>query len=190
MGLTGSRVIQGYMGLAVGAGTARTTVPLHGKRDLRPGPGQHRTPNRCQAEVTQIDIRYPASLTQEADGGFLVQFFDLEEAFTEGDSLEEALFNAAEVLTLTLDARMDEGIQIPEPSVIADARLIAPSAKTQAALLVRRARADRPLADLARALDTSWPTAKRLEDPRHSPTLKQLERATAALGKRLVLSFE
>lgn len=55
---------------------------------------------------------------------------------------------------------------------------------------MRRARTDRPLADLARALDTSWPTAKRLEDPRHSPTLKQLERAAAALGKRLVLSFE
>jgi antitoxin HicB len=57
-------------------------------------------------------------------------------------------------------------------------------------LLVRRARTDRPLADLARALDTSWPTAKRLEDPRHSLTLKQLEQAAAALGKRLVLSFE
>ncbi len=137
-----------------------------------------------------MDIRYPASLTQEADGGFLVQFLDFEEAFTEGDSLEEALFNAAEVLTLTLDARMDEGIPIPEPSVVADAQAIAPSAKVQAALLIRRARGDRPFADLARALDTSWPAAKRLEDPRHSPTLKQLERAAAALGKRLVLSFE
>jgi antitoxin HicB len=137
-----------------------------------------------------MNIRYPATLTREADGGFLVQFLDFEEAFTEGDSLEEALFNAAEVLTLTLDARIDEGIPIPEPSVVADAHAIAPSAKVQAALLVRRARADRPFADLARALDTSWPAAKRLEDPRHSPTLKQLERAAAALGKRLVLSFE
>jgi antitoxin HicB len=136
-----------------------------------------------------MDIRYPATLTQEADGGFLVQFLDFEEAFTEGDTLEEALFNAAEVLTLTLDARMDEGVQIPEPSAAA-AYAIAPSAKVQAALLVRRARADRPFADLARALDTSWPAAKRLEDPHHSPTLKQLERAAAALGKRLVLSFE
>ena len=137
-----------------------------------------------------MDIRYPATLIQEADGGFLVQFLDFEEAFTEGDTLEEALFNAAEVLTLTLDARMDEGIPIPEPSVVADAQAIAPSAKVQAALLIRRARGDRPFADLARALDTSWPAAKRLEDPRHSPNLKQLERAAAALGKRLVLSFE
>jgi len=137
-----------------------------------------------------MDIRYPATLTRDADGGFLVQFSDFEEAFTEGDTLDEALFNAAEVLTLTLEGRMEEGIPIPEPSVAADAYLIAPSAKVQAALLVRRARADRPFADLARALDTSWPAAKRLEDPQHSPTLKQLERAAAALGKRLVLSFE
>jgi antitoxin HicB len=137
-----------------------------------------------------MDIRYPATLTEDADGGFLVQFVDFEEAFTEGDTLEEALFNAAEVLTLTLDGRMDEGIPIPEPSVVAGAYLVPPSAKVQAAMLVRRARADRPFADLARALDTSWPAAKRLEDPHHSPTVKQLERAAAALGKRLVLSFE
>ena len=137
-----------------------------------------------------MDIRYPATLTEETDGGFLVQFVDFEEAFTEGDTPEEALFNAAEVLTLTLDGRMDECLPIPTPSVVADAHLIAPSAKVQAALLVRRARADRPFADLARALDTSWPAAKRLEDPHHSPSLRQLERAAAALGKRLVLSFE
>jgi antitoxin HicB len=95
---------------------------------------------------------------------------DFEEAFTEGDTLERALFNAAEVLTLTLDGRMDECLPIPMPSVVADAHLIAPSAKVQAALLVRRARADRPFADLTRAVDTSWPAAKRLEDPRHSPS--------------------
>ena len=70
------------------------------------------------------------------------------------------------------------------------AHYVAPDAKTQAALLVRRTRGERSLADLARALETSWPAAKRLEDPRHWPSLKQLERAAAALGKRLVLTFE
>jgi antitoxin HicB len=60
----------------------------------------------------------------------------------------------------------------------------------QAALLVRQARGDRSLAELARALETSWPAAKRLENPRHYPTMKQLEKAAAAMGKRLVLTFE
>ena len=68
--------------------------------------------------------------------------------------------------------------------------LIAPDARTQAALLIRRARGDRSLAELARALETSWPSAQRLESPHRSPTLRQLEKAAAALGKRLVLALE
>jgi antitoxin HicB len=60
----------------------------------------------------------------------------------------------------------------------------------QAALLVRQARGNRSLAELARALETSWPAAKRLENPRHYPTIKQLEKAAAAMGKRLILAFE
>lgn len=40
-----------------------------------------------------MEIRYPAIISEDSHGGFCVQFIDLEEAFTEGDSLEEALFN-------------------------------------------------------------------------------------------------
>jgi antitoxin HicB len=73
---------------------------------------------------------------------------------------------------------------------IKNARMIAPDAKTQAAILIRRMRGDRPVSELARALETSWPSAQRLEDPKHWPSLRQLEKAASALGKRLVLSFE
>ena len=55
---------------------------------------------------------------------------------------------------------------------------------------VAEARGERSLAELARSLQTSWPSAQRLENPRHSPTLRQLEKAAAALGKRLVLALE
>ena len=67
---------------------------------------------------------------------------------------------------------------------------IAPDAKTQAAMLLRLARGERSLSDLARALETSWPVAKRLENPTHWPSLKTLDRAVAALGKWLVLTVE
>ena len=60
----------------------------------------------------------------------------------------------------------------------------------EAAMLVRSARGDRSLSELARALNTSWPAAQRLEDPGHWPSLKTLDRAASALGKRLVLRFE
>lgn len=91
---------------------------------------------------------------------------------------------------MTLEGHMEEGLEIPEPKEHEDGIWIFPSAQVQAALLIRLSKNGKSLADLARALGTSWPSAQRLENPRHSPTLKQLERAAAALGKRLVLSFE
>lgn len=139
-----------------------------------------------------MKIEYPAKIKKEEDGIFFVSFLDIEEAMTQGETMEEALFNASEVLTLSLEYRLDEEQKIPEPSQItgSDIHLISPGAKVQAALLVRRTREGTSLANLARTLETSWPSVKRLENPHHSPTLKMIDRAAAALGKKLVLSFE
>lgn len=138
-------------------------------------------------------IYYPARITTQEGGGFLVQFVDLADTFTEGDTLDEALFNAAEVLSGMAQWHLDEGHTLPAPTAglaDADVHYVTPDAKTQAALLLRNARGTRSFADLARALETSWPAAKRLEDASHWPSLKTLDRAARVLGKRLVLSFE
>jgi antitoxin HicB len=136
-----------------------------------------------------MNFSYPAAITPE-EGGFIVQFTDLDEAFTEGDTMEDALFNACEVLTLTLDGRMSEGMDIPAPSKgVKGAHYVSPDAKTQAALLLRHIRGSRPMADLAKGLDTSWAAAARLENPNHWPSLKTLDRAARVLGKRLTLSM-
>jgi antitoxin HicB len=58
---------------------------------------------------------YQALLEPQPGGGFTVTFPDLPDAITEGDTEAEALLNAAEVLTLTLEGRRDEGEEIPEP---------------------------------------------------------------------------
>ena len=138
-----------------------------------------------------MDIRYPATVALQQDGSFFVQFVDLTDTFTEGQTKEEALFNAAEVLSAMLAWRLDESKEVPAPSQkVKGASYIAPDAKTQAAMLLRLARGERSLSDLARTLETSWPAAKRLEDPTHWPSLKTLDRAAAALGKRLVLTLE
>lgn len=136
-------------------------------------------------------LLYPYTVEQQEDGKLLVQFLDFEEAFTEGETLEEAAFNASEVLSGIMGYRLDHGQDVPLPTDVSGENIhhAAPDSNIQAALLVRLARGDKPLADLARALGTSWPAAQRLENPRHFPTLKQLDRAAAALGKRLVLEF-
>ncbi len=138
-----------------------------------------------------MEIRYPATVEAQPDGSYLVQFVDLPDTFTEGASKEEALFNAAEVLSGMLAWRLDEAKDVPAPSAkVKGAHYIAPDAKTQAAMLLRLARGERSLSELARVLQTSWPSARRLENPTHWPSLKTLDRAAAALGKRLVLVLE
>ena len=137
-----------------------------------------------------MNFAYPYTATPQEPSGFFVQFVDIEEAITEGDTLEDAAFNAAEVLTGMLAYRLDKGQAIPAPSAASGNPVASPSASVQAVMILREARGDRPIADLARGLDTSWAAAQRLDDPRHWPSLKQLDRAARVLGKRLVLSME
>jgi antitoxin HicB len=139
-----------------------------------------------------MKIEYPAKITQDEDGKFLVEFEDLEEAFTEGGTLEEALFNANEVLSLCLEHRLAEKKDIPDPSkkMGKDIIMVVPDTGVQVALLIRKNRADKSLAELARVLETSWPSAQRLENPNNSPSLKMIDKVASVLGKRLVLSFE
>lgn len=136
-------------------------------------------------------IQYPAILRAQPEGGFTVTFPDLPEAITEGDDRDAALFNAAEVLTLCLEQRMNDGDPIPASRRVKGATSIEPAAAVQAAILMQQARMaqGKTLADMARALHTSWPAAQRLEQAGGNPTLKQLERAAAALGKRLVVTL-
>ena len=137
-----------------------------------------------------MNLAYPYTLAPQEGGGFFVQFADLEEAFTEGATREEAAFNAAEVLSAILAYRLEHGQEIPGPGKAGKRPVASPNAAVQSALLLRRARGKRPLSELARGLETSWAAAQRLEDPNHWPSLKQLDRAARLLGKRLVLTLE
>lgn len=138
----------------------------------------------------ELQVRYPARLERQEDGRYFVQFIDLEDTFTEGHSVDEALFNASEVLSAMLSWYLDTGKTIPTASAVNDnSYLIAPDAKTQAALLLRQARSHLTLAEMARAMETSWPQAQKLENPHHWPSLKTLDKAAKVLGKRLVLQL-
>ena len=141
-----------------------------------------------------MNIAYPAKFDRQSDGGYTVTFIDLPGAISEGDTLEEAYLNAQEALSGVLETMLDMGHPIPAPSAARGktVKKIPPETQTQAAVLVHLAResGNRTTADLARAMETSWAAVQRLEDPRHWPSLKQLDRAARVLGKRLILSFE
>jgi len=137
-----------------------------------------------------MKFAYPYTATPQDGGGFFVQFVDIEEAITEGDTPDDAAFNAAEVLTGVLAYRLDKGQAIPAPSAPEGRAVASPSAAVQAVMVLREARGDRSIAELAHGLDTSWAAAQRLDNPHHWPSLKQLDRAARVLGKRLILSME
>ena len=70
---------------------------------------------------------YPAVFTQEAEGGYSINFPDLPNCFTSAPTLEEGLEMAADVLCLTLYGMEEDGITPPAPS---DVRSI-PAAKNE-----------------------------------------------------------
>ncbi len=139
------------------------------------------------------EIHYPARITKE-DDHYLVQFIDLDEAHTYGVTKEEALYNAAEVLSLTLQGRLEDEIDIPAPSVSKGKQIhnVAPAVDVQAALLISGTMKEegKSISDLARSLNTSWASAQRLTKPGTNITLARLQQAAGSLGKRLVLKFE
>lgn len=138
-----------------------------------------------------MNTLYPAIFEPQEPSGYFVHFVDIPEAITQGETIEECIFNGAEVLSVMLEIYLEDGKNVPRPSEkVKGAHYIAPDARIQSALLIRWARGDRSLAEIARVLETSWPSAQRLEDPHHYPTLKQLQKAATAMGKKLILHFE
>ena len=66
-------------------------------------------------------FRYPVTLTpDEADGGWVVTFADVPEAITQGDTLEECLEQAADCLEEAIAGRIEDGMDLPEPSEAAE----------------------------------------------------------------------
>jgi antitoxin HicB len=137
-------------------------------------------------------IGYFAQFEPAQEGGFTITFPDIPEAISEANDMSSALFNAAEVLNLCLDERIASGQALPASSALNGGVWVEPSASIQAAILVRQTREKegKNLADLARALKTSWAAAQKLEMPSNNPTIRQLERTAAVLGRRLVVGFE
>lgn len=85
-------------------------------------------------------VKYCAVLEAQPEGGFTVTFPDIPEAITEGNTEEEALFHAADVLTLCLNERIESGDTLPMASQVKGGVWIEPAAAIQAAVAVRTAR--------------------------------------------------
>jgi antitoxin HicB len=132
-------------------------------------------------------MRYPANV--KPDGRFfLVTFPDFSEAITQGDSIEDALIHAADVLESTLDYYMKDGLAIPTPSKPKRGQYVVelPASYAAKILLLNEMAAQkvRP-AELARRMKVTRQEVNRLIDWRHTSKIDVVAGALKALGKTL-----
>jgi antitoxin HicB len=62
-------------------------------------------------------LSYTVVLEPEAEGGFSVLVPSLPEAHTQGETVEEALVNAREVIELVREDRVERGEEIPASDI-------------------------------------------------------------------------
>lgn len=135
---------------------------------------------------------YPARIHQDKkDKVFYVQFLDVKNGFTFGETLGQAKEMAADVLSSLLASYIEHNEKIPEPRKHKGNNIywIAPDAKVQAALLLRWARAKRSQGEIAKTMKTTWQAYQKIEQPRNNTTLAKLQKAAKAMDKSLVIEL-
>ena len=124
-------------------------------------------------------MRYFAKLSEQAEGGYCVTFPELDGCFTEGDTLAEALTNAAEALNLWLESVCDPDYTFAVPKAKQrrgkDYYPVEVEPRLARAIVLKQLResCDLRLSDAAKAVGMSIKEYTRFEQPRQMRTAKQ-----------------
>jgi antitoxin HicB len=136
---------------------------------------------------------YPAEVERDEAGYFLVTFPDFPEAGTDGETLEEALAEAADCLAEAIAGRIARTENISKASrkqkgqyAIAIPTQIA----AKAALYLAMKETGIDTSDLARRLSCDVKEVRRLLDPKQSSEIQRIEEALAAIGQELVVGVQ
>ena len=135
---------------------------------------------------------WPVDLIPAEEGGFIVNFPDLPQGWSQGETQEEALVNAADLLEEMVLGFMAHNDPIAPPSPAGGRPLVAIPALTAAKLEVYWAMQAAGLnkSQLAGLLGWQPSQVTRLFDGYHASRLEQIEAALAVLGRRLVIASE
>src|SRR3974390_2915888 len=132
---------------------------------------------------------YAVKLTPDKrDGGYVVSCRDLPEAITQGETVEQALAEAADALEEAIAARIDDGQDIPAPTAkkrSERAVSVPPSMALKAAVYLAVRDAGISNSELARRLQLDEKEARRILDPHHPTKLPRIEAALAVLGRHV-----
>jgi antitoxin HicB len=122
------------------------------------------------------------------DGGYVVTCRDLPETITQGETIEDALAEAADALEEAIAGRIDDGREIPAPTAKKRGeRMVSvpPSMALKAAVYLAVRDAGITNSELARRLRLDEKEARRILDPHHPTKLPRIEAALAVLGRHV-----
>ena len=136
---------------------------------------------------------YATRFEQDSAPGLAVFCRDLPELNSYGDDKEHAISEAVDAIETTLSIYVDQRRAIPEASAPEPGeRVIYLPAVTVAKIILWNEMMARDMrkADLCRLLGLAQTQGDRLVDFLHTSKMEAIEKALAALGKRLGLSVE
>jgi antitoxin HicB len=141
---------------------------------------------------SRTQLAWSVTLVPAEEGGFVVNFPDFPEGWSQGDSREEALAQAADLLETIVGNYIAEDWDLPDPSPPMGRPLVsvAPLVAAKAELYRAMRQAGITKSELARRIGISPQQAERLFDLRHASRLDQIESAMRALGRRLVVTSD
>lgn len=118
-------------------------------------------------------MTYNCDITVE-EGKYVVRFPDMTNAITFGNSQEDALFMAKDVLNGILASHLDHGYPIADPKY-KGGYSIEVSPKVAFAIELRKARAEHSQKEVAEKAGMTYQQYQRLENPhKTNPTLETL----------------
>ena len=138
-------------------------------------------------------FQYPVLLTPAQEGGYVVTCRDLPELVTQGETVDDALEQAADAMDEVFAAYLTEGRDFPQASKAKRREhLVAPPAETvaKAALSVAMRDAGISKVQLAKRLGVDEKEVRRLLDPHYGSKLPRIAKAIGLLGQRLVIGVE
>lgn len=133
-------------------------------------------------------MQYPARFAHAAEGGYVVTFRDIPEAITQGDSLDEAMEMAADVLVSAMDFYFEDRRAVPTPSdPRRGERLVELPASVAAKVLLLNELVVSGVsnAELARRMGTRPQEVQRIVDLGHATKIDTIAAALKSLGKGL-----
>src|SRR5712691_9807108 len=141
---------------------------------------------------TTARLLWPVDLIPAEEGGYIVNFPDSPNGWSQGEDRAEALTQAEDLLEEMVLGMMAYSEDVPLPSQADGRPTVALPALTAAKLEAYRAMRAAGLNKKQLAERLGWQPSQvtRLFDGRHASRLDQIEAALRALGRRLVVSSE